>query len=78
MFTSISASGKFGGELIFYFRTNASNLKKICGTDRIHIIPVKVTKWARKCIHHDVLLQNKEIPPSGLNNLVRNSAEPRF
>ena len=35
-------------------------------------------KWARKSIHHDVLLWDKEIPPSDLNNFVTNSAEPRF
>ena len=39
MFTPISASGKFVGELIFKIGTNAKNLKKICGTDRIHVKP---------------------------------------
>ena len=52
--------------------------KKICGTERIHTKPEKVTKWARKSIHHDVLMWDKEIPPSDLNNFVWNSAEPRF
>ena len=78
MFTPFSASVKFVGELIFLIGTNAKNLKKICGTDRIHIKPKIVKKWARKSIHHGVLLWDKEIPPSDLNNFVRNSAEPRF
>ena len=39
MFTPFSASGKFVGELIFLIGTGAKNLKKICGTDRIHIKP---------------------------------------
>ena len=73
-----SASGKFVGELIFLIGTNATNLKIICGTDRIHIKPKKVKKWARKSIHPGVSLLDKEIPPSDLNNFVRNSAEPRF
>ena len=29
---------------------------------------LKATNWARKSIHHDVLLWDKEIPPSDLNN----------
>ena len=52
--------------------------KKYAELDRIHIKPKKVTKLARKSIHHDVLLWDKEIPPSDLNNFVRNEAEPRF
>ena len=64
--------------LFFRLKRTQKNLKKICGTDIIHINPLKATKWARKSIHHDVLLWDKKIPPSDLNNFVRNSAEPRF
>ena len=39
MFTPISASEKFVGELIFLIGINAKNLQKICGTDRIHVKP---------------------------------------
>ena len=48
--------------------------QKICGTEGIHIKPLKVTNWARKSIHHDVLLCDKEIPPSDPNNLVMGRA----
>ena len=78
MFTPFSAPEKFVGELTFWIGTDAKNLKKICETDRIHIKPKKLKQWARKSIYHDVLLWDKEIPPSDLNNFVRNSAEPRF
>ena len=54
------------------------NLKKLCGTDRIHIKIQRVTKWARKRFHHDALLWDKEIPPSDQNNFVRNEALSSF
>ena len=75
MFTPFSASGKFVGELIFLIGTGVKNLKKYAELTEF----IKNLKnWARKSIHHDVLLWDKEIPPSDLNNFVRNSAEPRF
>ena len=73
MFTPILASGKFVGELMFPIRTKAKNLIFMSyKTLKNH------RKWARKCIHRDVLLWYKEILPSDLNNFVSNSTEPRF
>ena len=78
MFTPISASGNSLVYLFFRLKQTQKILKRICGTDRIHIKPLNVTKCARKSIHHDVLLWDKEIPSSDQNNFARNSAEPRF
>ena len=39
---------------------------------------LKSQKMDEKSIHHDVLLWDKDIPSSDLNNFVRNSTEPRF
>ena len=48
MFTPISASGKFVGELIFLDWNKRKKSKKLCGTDRIHIITLKSHKLGEK------------------------------
>ena len=54
MFTPVLASGKCVGELIFLIGINAKKSKILCGTDRIHLKPYKITKCARKSIQYDV------------------------
>ena len=45
---------------------------------KTHLRTLLNQNYGIKSILHDVLLLDKEIPPSDLNNFVRNSAEPRF
>ena len=68
---------KLAGELIFRWKQTKNNLSLMQNWENSHKT-LKNIKWARKCIQLDVLLWDKEIPPSDPNTYVRNSAKPRF
>ena len=76
MFALVPAPEKFVGELIFPIGTNAKNIF-MRNRQNSHTT-LKITKWARKSMYRDVLMWDKEIPPSDPNNFIRISAEPRF
>ena len=61
-----------------FFDWNKRKAYFLCETDRIGIKPYKIKKWARKSIHHNVLLWDKEIQDLDPNNFVINSTEPYF
>ena len=60
--------------VVFFSDWNKSKISILCRTDRLYIKSYKITKLARKSIHHDVLSWDNEILPLDLNNFVRNSA----